>query len=85
MNLGEYVIAQWGLWGVVTVALVWELRKTRTQLETLQAQFVKELKDEHALRLTDAKENTRAMLELYKAADAMVDKLSTIATTLQKP
>ncbi len=74
-DLAKFLVEQGGLWGVVAVGLAGALLYKERETQRLRAQ----LDEEHRARLTDAKENTRALLDIAEQTHEALDKLSTLA------
>ena len=75
MDLGKFLIEQGGVWGVIAVALAGALLYKERETQRLHTQ----LDAEHHARLTDAKENTKALLEIAQQTNEALDKLQSLA------
>jgi len=74
MDLGKFLIEQGGVWGVIAIALAGALLYKERETQRLRAQ----LDAEHLARLNDAKENTRALLDIAEQTHEALDKLPSI-------
>lgn len=86
MDLTKVLVEQGGLWGVIAVGLASALlyqEKQRQRAEDRCALERKELQakldQEHAARLSDAKENTRALLDIAEQTHEALAKLESLA------
>jgi hypothetical protein len=73
-DLAKFLVEQGGLWGVIALGLggaLLYLEKDRQKLRT-------QLDLEHAARLNDAKENTKAMLEVSNQTREAIDRLASM-------
>lgn len=75
MDLAKLMIEQGGLWGIMAAGLSAALLYKERETQRLQA----ELKAEHQARLSDAKENTKALLEMGERTHQALDKLASLS------
>jgi len=75
MDLAKFLVEQGGIWGVMCVGLAAALLYKERETQKLLSQ----LEREHAARLTDAKENTKALLEIAQQTNEALDKLQSLA------
>jgi hypothetical protein len=82
-DLGKFLVDQGGLWGVIAVVLAMAcmyLERSRQELQKLHAASLAEVQKqrdaEHAARLADAKENTRAMLDIAERTHEALERLA---------
>lgn len=71
MDLAKFLVEQGGIWGVMCVGLAGALLYKERETQRLLAR----LDQEHQARLTDAKENTRAFLEIAERTHQAIEKL----------
>jgi hypothetical protein len=87
------LVAQWGAWGLIIVALsiavlrLWSdlikangthlaaIEKLHTEHNKEHAEWQQELIEEHRVRLQEAKENTKAMLQLAERSQEAISTL----------
>lgn len=74
-DLAKFMVEQGGLWGVVAVGLSAALLYKERETQRLRSQ----LDTEHQARLSDAKENTKALLEIAEQTHVALDKLGSLA------
>ena len=82
MDFAKFLVEQGGIWGVMCVALASavlykerETQRLRTDQDAERKAWRSQLDQEHAARLADAKENTRAFLEIAERTHEAIDKL----------
>jgi hypothetical protein len=74
MDLAKLLVEQGGLWGIMAVALSAALLYKERETQRLRTQ----LDAEHQARLNDARENTKALLEMGEKTYQALDKVSAL-------
>jgi hypothetical protein len=75
MDLTSWLVEHGGLWGVVAAGLGAALIYKEREVQRLRLQ----LDQEHQARLSDAKENGQALLQIAEQTHEALDKLATLA------
>ncbi len=71
MDLTTWLVDHGGIWGVIALALSGALLYKERETQRLRLQ----LDAEHAARLVDAKENTKALLEIAEKTHEALDRI----------
>ncbi len=74
-DVAKFLVDQGGVWGVIAIALAGALLYKERETQRLRSQ----LDQEHAARLTDARENTKAMLEIAERTHEALENLTSQA------
>jgi hypothetical protein len=74
-DLPAFLIERGGLWGLIVLGLLFQLRR----LEAERARLTAKLEAEHLSRLEDAKANTHALLATAERTHVALEKLADLA------